>query len=298
MRHLFVGLVFFTFSTTEVLAEAQPVPQTNIAVWPHLAPGETSSATGTPRPPRNEPGLPVTRVEKIDKPTIDIFPADDPNGVGVLIVPGGGFNYVVTDKEGSEAAAILNQHGVSAFVLRYRTKTGNKDSGWQRPLQDVQRSLKLLRSRAESLNIEADKLGLLGFSSGGQLSARLLGDSNRLTYSAVDEIDNTAHRPDFAMLIYPWKIYEAEKDALVPEINITADLPPTFIVHTHDDASSSLGSVLFYAGLKKVGVNAELHVFANGGHGYGVRAKPGSNIGSWPDRMIDWMRIRNLAREN
>lgn len=272
-------------------------PAKNIPIWPDLAPAETTGETGTAQPPRNESGPKVTRIEKIRKPTLDVFPADKPNGVGVLILPGGGFNYVVTDKEGSEAARILNRFGISAFVLRYRTKRDSQDPGWRRPLQDAQRSLKLLRAEARRWNLHENKIGLLGFSSGGQVAARLLTDNGEPAYTPVDAIDSTEHRPDFSMLIYPWKIYVSDTDSLLPEIKVTAGLPPTFIVHTHDDSSSPLGSVLFYVGLKKAGVDAELHVYENGGHGYGTRSKPDSNIGTWTDRMIDWLRVRQLASD-
>ena len=108
----------------------------------------------------------------------------------------------------------------------------------------------------------------------------------------VDDIDKQSFRPDFAMLVYPWRCYDPTTDALLPQIKISATTPPTFLIHTHDDASSSLGAVLIYAGLKKSNVPAELHVYENGGHGYGSRPRPNSNIGTWKDRAIDWLARR------
>ena len=268
----------------------------SIRIWPDLAPGETSRETGELQPFRPNEKPPVSRVVKIRLPTMDVFPAPKPNGVGVLILPGGGFGKVVPDMEGSEAAAILNKLGISAFVLRYRTKLESTDPGWKRPLQDAQRAMSWLRQNASKYKLEKDRIGLFGFSAGGQVAARLLTDAGELAYKRVDETDEVSHRPDFAIMIYPWNMYDKKTDSLVPEIKVTKDLPPTFIVHTHDDGSTSLGSVLFYVGLKKAGVDSELHVYRNGGHGYGTRARKNSMIGTWPDRMVDWLKNRELGK--
>ena len=214
----------------------------------------------------------------------------------MLILPGGGFGKVVPDMEGSEAAAILNKLGISAFVLRYRTKKESRDPGWKRPLQDAQRAMAMIRASAEKWKLDAEKIGLFGFSAGGQVAARLLTDQGKLAYDSVDNVDETSHRPDFAILIYPWNMYDKTTDQLVPEIKVTKEVPPTFIVHTHDDGSTSLGSVLFYVGLKKAGVDGELHVYRNGGHGYGTRPRPNSDIGTWSHRLVDWLKNRGLGQ--
>jgi acetyl esterase/lipase len=120
----------------------------------------------------------------------------------------------------------------------------------------------------------------------------LITAGDEAAYSAIDEVDKQSFRPDFAMLVYPWRIYDAPTDALLPQIKVTAGTPPSFIVHTHDDQSTSLGAVLLYADLKRNGVPAELHVYETGGHGYGTRDRNGSNIGTWTDRATDWLRRR------
>jgi len=287
-------MLFILMVSTPWAAALEPAATLN--VWPDLAPGETERATGTLQPFRKGETPPVSRVVDIRLPTMDVFPASQPNGVGVLILPGGGFGKVVPDMEGSEAAAILNQHGITAFVLRYRTKQNAADVGWKKPLQDAQRAMCWLRQHADRWQLKTDQLGILGFSAGGQVTARLLTDHGKLAYAKVDDVDNQSHQPDFAILIYPWNMYDKAADDLQPEIRITKQVPPTFIVHTHDDASSSLGSVLFYVGLKRAGVDAELHVYRNGGHGYGTRPRPHSDIGTWPDRMVDWLKNQGLAR--
>ncbi|MEM7479049.1 MAG: alpha/beta hydrolase [Planctomycetota bacterium] len=160
--------------------------------------------------------------------------------------------------------------------------------GWPRALQDAERAMSVIRSRAEEFNLDPKKIGLVGYSAGGQVAARLLCGRSK-TYRKQDEIDDASHAPNFGVLIYPWNIYDAKSDALIDGIKVHVDVPPCFLVHTDDDRSSSLGAVYFYAGLKKLGINSELHVYRNGGHGYGSRPVPGSYIGTWPERLIQWM---------
>ena len=297
-RFLIVFSVAFIPSSLAAAPPVTPPPEPSavLQIWPGLAPGETTRETGDLLPFRENEHPRVSRVVNIRQPTVDVFPAAKPNGVGVLILPGGGFGKVVPDMEGSEAAVILNRLGISAFVLNYRTKKEPTDPGWRRPLQDAQRAMAWLRANHDRWGLVPDKIGLLGFSAGGQVAARLVTDDGELAYKELDAIEETSHHPDFAILIYPWNMYDADSGQLVPEIEVTSRAPPTFIVHTHDDASSSLGSVLFYVGLKKAGVDAELHVYRNGGHGYGTRSRPNSNIGSWPDRMVDWLKNQSFGR--
>ena len=213
-----------------------------------------------------------------------------------MILPGGGFGKVVPDKEGTEAAEWLNRHGVNAFVLSYRTKSSEKDPGWPRPLQDAQRTLSLIRSQADKWGLRKDRIGLLGFSAGGQVAARLLCADGKRAYERVDEIDDESYRPDFAVLVYPWNIYDSKRGDLIDGVCVPKDCPPAFIVHTDDDKSSSLGAVLFYTGLKRHGIPAELHVYGNGGHGYGLRPVKGSQISGWPDHAAHWLGMRGYLQ--
>lgn len=268
-----------------------------VDVWPNLAPGETTRMLGEKQPPPANENPPVTRMINITQPTFTVHLAAKPNGSGVVILPGGGFAKVVPDKEGTEVAQWLNKHGVSAFVLSYRTTSGTEQPGWQRPLQDAQRSLSLVRSRASEWGLKADRIGLLGLSAGGQVAARLLSDSSRRTYDRIDAIDNVPFRPDFALLIYPWNMYDAAKGGLMEGITVPKDCPPAYLVHTDDDRSSSLGTVMFYAGLKRQGIPAELHVYGNGGHGYGLRPVAGSQISSWTDHAAHWLETRGFLKD-
>lgn len=266
-----------------------------LPIWPGLAPGETTGLTGTKQPYRPNEIPRVTRVVNITKPTMTVHLADKPNGTAVVILPGGGFAKVVPDKEGSEAAAWLNPLGVSVFVLSYRTKQDPKTPGWKKPLQDAQRALALVRSRANDWGLKKDRIVLLGFSAGGQVAARLLCDNGKLAYERMDEIDDVSHRPDFALLIYPWNVYDTKADGLIEGVVVPKDCPPTYLAHTDDDRSSSLGAVLFYAGLKRHGIPSELHVYGNGGHGYGLRPVAGSQISSWTDHAAHWLGTQGLA---
>ncbi len=269
----------------------------NISVWPDLAPKETSRETGESQPPRIGEEPPVSRVVKIRRPTMDVFLADKPNGTAMLVLPGGGFGKVVPDKEGSEAAPWLNPLGISTFVLRYRTNevTPKDEPAWRRPLQGAQRALRLIRSKADEWKVDPTKVGVLGFSAGGQVASILHTADGKAAYDSLDAVDEQNCRPDFSLLIYPWNIFDQKTQALLPQIKVNAKSPPAFIVHTHDDRSTALGSVLVYAELKRHNIPAELHVYENGGHGYGMRPVEGSEIGTWPDRATAWLRLRGVA---
>lgn len=295
---LFLLLSILTCSSalaqqSTVVANIAPQPSESIPLWADLAPGETTQESGTQLPSRPTDSPTITRVEKITRPTLDVFLAKQPNGTAVVILPGGGFRYVVPDLEGSEAAAWLNDLGISVFVLRYRTTENGATEPWKRPLQDSQRAVRMLRARAADWQIDPSKIGLFGFSAGGHVAAIHLTNS-ATAYPAVDAIDQQSFRPDFSMLVYPWKIYDEATAQLIAPIHVSAATPPAFIVHTHDDASTALGAVFYYAGLKQHGVAAELHVYQNGGHGYGTRPRPNSMIGTWKVRATEWLKINKL----
>ena len=265
-----------------------------LGVWPDLAPGETTRSIGTKMAPRAGEQRPITRIENITRPTMTVHRPAKPNGTAVVILPGGGFSKVVPDLEGTEAADWLNGHGVTAFVLSYRTTADRATPGWIKPLADAQRALASVRSHAAAYGIKPDRVGLVGFSAGGQVAARLLGGGETKSYEKIDDVDAVSHRPDFAILIYPWNMYDAANDRLAEGIQVPPDCPPTCLVHTHDDKSSALGAVLFYAGLKKHDIPSELHVYGNGGHGYGLRPVAGSEISTWPTHAAHWLGTRGF----
>lgn len=274
------------------LAERELIP-----IWPGLAPGETTSNRGEqlPRMPNENP--PATRIHRITTPTLTYFPAAQPTGSAVVICPGGGFARVVVDKEGTEIAEWLNELGISAFVLRYRTKSEQPgDVGWARPLQDLQRALSFVRSRAKDYQINPRQLGVVGFSAGGQLAGRSLLLGKELTYPRVDEVDDVSSRPNFGLLLYPWNLHRDGTGELAEGLTVPADCPPTFLLHTDDDRVTSLSSVAFYLALKRRGIPAELHIHATGGHGYGLRPVADSLVDTWPQTAAHWLRQRGWAQ--
>jgi acetyl esterase/lipase len=268
-----------------------------IMVWPGLAPGETTQNKGEtlPRNPKENP--PATRITNITAPSLTVHLAPQPNGTGVLILPGGAYARVVIDKEGTEIADWLNTQGVSAFVLHYRTKTNGTENDWQRPLQDVQRAMSLIRTRSQEFGLKPDRIGIMGFSAGGNAAARLLTSQNHRSYQKLDAVDNASFRPDFGMLVYPWNLYDAKQDRLIEDLKVTKDCPPTLLIHTDDDRSTSLGPIHFYSELKKLGIPSELHIYNNGGHGYGLRPVDGSFVSTWPVRAGQWLSVRGLLKK-
>lgn len=295
-----VALYSTSVSISQVIADdaiRADTTQKSHLIWTGLAPGETVTALGTPLATRTADIPVITRVEKIRTPSLDVFVPSNPSGTAVIVLPGGGFRVVVPDLEGSEAAVFLNRLGITVFVLNYRTNevTPTDEPNFLRPLQDAQRAVRWVRANAANWKLKQDHVGVLGFSAGGQVASVLHTASDKAAYEPMDDVDKLSFRPDFTLLIYPWNVLVSGTDNLMSELQFRKELPPAFIVHTSDDQSSAVGAAMIYVGLKKNGVPAELHIYENGGHGYGVRAMPHSNIGSWTDRATDWLIRRGLV---
>lgn len=294
---LLVGLVLCTASLT--LAADQPRV---LDVWPGKVPGETSSI-GEEKVLESKPGeKQVKRITNVSKPTLTVFrPAKEKDtGTAVVICPGGGYNILAWDLEGEEVAAWLNSLGVTGIVLKYRVPRRPdqpKDKPPTGPLQDAQRAISLVRSKAAEWGIDPKRIGILGFSAGGHLTAATATNFDKRAYESSDEIDKTSCRPDFAVLVYPAYLTVKGKDELAPDIRVSKDSPPMFFVHAGDDRVLSDNSVIMYLALKRAGVPAELHVYASGGHGFGLRpsAQPSS---AWPLRCADWLRNQGLLKSN
>lgn len=253
-----------------------------IKLWPGTVPGETE-AKHEPVVTDNKSGN-VTRITDITDPAIIVFPANsnNNNGAGVVVCPGGGYSILAIDKEGYEIAAWLNKLGFTAAVLQYRVP--KKQEG---ALQDVQRAIRIMRSKGAKWNMNPDKLGVMGFSAGGSLSARASTLYNEKTYPKVDEMDDLSCRPDFALLIYPAYLDQGENRSLTPELRVDANTPPSFIFQSADDRLAN--SSLVYAGaLRDANVPVELHLVPTGGHGYGMRL--GNEAAeTWPDLAKKWL---------
>jgi acetyl esterase/lipase len=264
-----------------------------ILLWPGTAPGEKGDI-GEERDTTNEPNTPpekyVIRLGNVSKPTITVFkPAPEKDtGAAVIVCPGGGYHILAYNLEGTEICQWLNSIGVTGILLKYRVP-GRGAQRYSTPLQDAQRALGVVRAKAKEWNLNPQRIGILGFSAGGHLSAALSTNYETRIYEKVDDADEQSCRPDFAILIYPaYLTEEKDRTKIAPELKITDKTPPTFLVMTQDD-NIGVENVFTYAlALKKAKVPAEVHVYPSGGHGYGLRPSPHA-ISHWPRRVEDWM---------
>jgi len=270
---------------------ANPVP-TEIPLWENGAPGATGDAD-------------------VDKPTLTIYrAARGATGTGVIVAPGGGYGALAMDHEGRQVAAYFNAMGVSAFVLKYRL--GPK---YRHPIElgDAQRALRLVRGRAQEYGVNADRIGLMGFSAGGHLAATAGTRFDSGNASAPDAIDRASSRPDFLILGYPVITFETGIthagsvrnllgenpdpkliELMSNELHVTPQTPPTFLFHTNADTGVvPENSVRFYMALRKAKVPAEMHIFENGPHGVGL-ALGDQALSAWPVLLTNWLRGRGL----
>jgi len=279
-----------------VTAAQAASPQT-LDVWPGTAPGEQGTVGQEGFLPAKQEQRPVKRLTNVTRPTITLYRPDaaTDTGTAVVICPGGGYGILAMDLEGEEVAAWLNSIGVTGIILKYRVprREGTpKDVPPVQPLMDAQRAMSLVRARAAGWKIAADRIGILGFSAGGHLSASAATNWDQRRYEPLDDVDKISCRPDFAVLLYPAYLVKKE-GGLSPEIRTGPKTPPCFFVHCGDDRISSENSATMYLALKRAGVPAELHIYATGGHGFGLRPSPNS-CSTWPDRCRDWMKSRGL----
>jgi acetyl esterase/lipase len=278
-----------------------------LAVWPGTVPGDYGTiGPERVRAPSEAPTKTAKWITGVTKPTITVFrPTVDKNtGAAILICPGGGYWNLAWDLEGEEVAGWLNTVGVTAFVLKYRVpRRPNEPERLPAPgpLLDAQRAVSLVRSRAGDWGIDPNRIGILGFSAGGHLAVATATHFDQRAYEPVDEIDRISCRPDFAVAVYPGYLIEQQpagveinKDALAPYIRIPKEPPPIFLVHASDDTvAGAENSAMMYLALKQANVPAELHIYAQGGHGFGVR-KSSLPCSSWTDRCVAWLQNQGM----
>jgi acetyl esterase/lipase len=269
-----------------------------IKLWPGKAPGETKDIGPEKLTEPKKGQIDVKRLGNVSEPTITVYspPKEKANGTAVIVAPGGGYNILAIEHEGSDVCEWLNKLGVTAVLLKYRVpKREAQTPDNLAMVQDAQRAVTLVRARSKELGIDPTRVGMLGFSAGGHLTVCTALAKQRV-YDKVDEVDVTFTQvPNFCILVYP--AYLVDKGgSLKAEFVVTKDLPPMFFAHSTDDPVTSESSVALYMALKKAGVPAELHLYASGGHGYGMRKIP-HPCASWPDRAGDWMKTRGLLEK-
>lgn len=273
-------------------ASAAEFPE--IKLWPNGMPEPVVPADPPEKTEQGPDG--ITRRSNVSQPRL--FVHEPPAGVartgaGVIVVPGGGFGRLADEHEGSDASVWLAKQGIVAFQLAYRTPTTKHKEPHTGPAQDVQRAVSEVRRRAAELKLDTKKIGVLGFSAGGQVA--LIAATNERLFPG--ESNAAAHQPDFLLVVYPYKIYDPATKALRADIHLEAGLPPTFIAQAGDDGGSlPQGSTLLYLDLITRKTPAEIHIYEKGGHGFGMRPRPNATGPTdWPLRAADWLRLRGLA---
>lgn len=279
-----LSLTFLVCSSSVVSAQQKidTADSNVIRVWPEgKTPGKT---TGLPEESTNEGTL---RITNVSIPEITIYKAKGiKSAPAIIICPGGGYGRLAFDKEGTEIATWLNSVGITSIVLKYRVP-GNRDGAFQ----DIQRAIRLVRSQSKALSINPKQVGIIGFSAGGHLAARLTTNFTEGTYSAIDDADKGSIRPDFTILVYP--AYLNKGEVLDPQLKIKSNIPPVFMVHTEDDTAFVPGTKLFEKELQEKNAAYEFLILPTGGHGYGLRSK--KEIKVWPEHLLTWLKKNRIA---
>ena len=255
-------------------------------------------------------------VTGITRPNLTAIVPDKPNGTAVIVAPGGAYSRIVLDKEAAEMARWLNPYGVTVLLMQYRLPAEGHVDGKDVPLQDAQRAIRVVRQNAREWGLQPDKIGFLGASAAGHMAASLGAQFARKVYEPVDAADSLSARPDFLLLLYPVvsmddKLTHLEsRDNLLgkdpspdlikeysADLHVTRESPPTFIVVAKDDpVVPPENSVRYHEALQKVGVSSELHAFAEGGHGFGIRDARQLPVSDWPNLAAAWMKTNGYIK--
>lgn len=299
-----------TQATSEALiVDVDRQPDTVIAIWPAAAPGGESVRLEEHLEARtNRFDLQDHAARDVTSPTLAVFHAEDPDGSAILMAPGGGYSYVVVEKEGWEGARWFNRRGVTAYVMTYRLPQQGWAAGPDTPLQDAQRAIRVIRSRESEDGIDPSRVAVMGFSAGGHVAGSLATRFSEEVYAPIDAADDLSARPDAAVLVYPVAtmrdphahngsrtnlIGESPSPERIAKYSLEtdppADAPPVFLLHASDDSSVPVeNSIGLYEALKRAGVPAVLHVFERGGHGFGLRGLDDNPLRIWPQLVMDW----------
>jgi acetyl esterase/lipase len=290
-------LAIFGIIITCAMFAAEPLV---IDLWPGKTPGDA----GIPGQEyaRIHPSVfvgPTQLITNVTRPTLTVYLADKEKNTGtaMLICPGGGYYDLYWELEGKEVAAWLNSLGMTGIILKYRVprRPGDvKGEPAAGPLLDAQRAVSIVRGRAGEWGIDPNRIGMVGFSAGGHLALATATRFEKRTYDPIDAADQVSCRPDFAVLCYPGYLKVRDKDEIRPGLIIPPGTPPIFLAHASDDSDSTGGSnaehsVFMYLALKRAGIPAELHIYASGGHDFGVRQDE-KLPASWTQLCVNWLR--------
>jgi acetyl esterase/lipase len=278
-----------------------PPGQSQVSIWPGAVPdpqavkGPEETITVTDRPVAGEPW---TNVEPVIQPTMTVFsPTGRNTGVAVVVFPGGGYQTLAIDLEGTEVCDWLTSKGITCVLLKYRVPgDGVIPHSGPYPdspvaLEDAQRTMGLVRVHASEWGVDPNRIGVLGFSAGGHLVAAISTHFGRRLYPHIDAADNVSCRPDFAVAIYPGHMTEhtAKSFQLNPYVPVSGRTPPTFLLQNEDDPVDDVeNSLVYYAALKKAGVPVEMHLYAEGGHAFGLR-RTKFPVTAWPRLVETWL---------
>ena len=273
-----LAIVCLTLNAATVLAaESKPM-----ALWPNGAPG-SEARTNEPEKVDAKPGQ--NNVSNVHNPSITPFlpAADKATGTAIIIAPGGGHRVLCLGHEGDSLAQWFADQGIAAFVLRYRLarEEGSKYTVDEHAMADTRRAIRTVRSHAKEWNIKSNRIGILGFSAGGELAALAAMDSDDGDANAANDIDKASSRPDFQVLIYPGSS---------SRFTVQPGMPPAFIaLGANDRDDISIGMAQLYLKYKEAKVPAELHIYSNAGHGFGFRPDSTNAAGDWPMRLREWL---------
>ena len=280
----------------------QPGPgHPTLDLWPHGAPGAPPNAAPevdtTTSKDNLIAGKPVVRLGNVSVPTLTVYsPKGKNTGAAVVVFPGGAYHILAIDLEGTEVCDWLNGVGVTCVLVKYRVPDSGPYPKSSAALQDAQRALGMVRAHAGEWHIDPSRVGVLGFSAGAHLAAALSTHFDKRLYDRVDAADGVSCRPDFAVIIYPGYLALAEQNfAANPEIHVTNRTPPTFIVQAEDDPVHVENSIVYFLALKNAKVPAEMHIYANGGHGYGLRRRSDLPVTTWPKLVETWLQTINMV---
>lgn len=295
---IFLSAAFAATTSISLLAQSsawQPAPgHLTLPLWPGAAPGAPANPPAeidtTTAKDNLIAGRPLVRLGNVSNPTLTVYsPKASNTGAAIVVFPGGGYRILAIDLEGTEVCDWLNSAGITCVLVKYRVPDTGPYPKSPAALQDAQRALGLVRQHAAEWRIDPNRIGVLGFSAGAHLSAALSNHFDKRLYDPIDAADQLSCRPDFAVIVYPGYLALADKNfAANLDINPTANTPPSFIVQAEDDPVHVENSTVYFLQLKNAKVPAELHLYAQGGHGYGLR-RTDLPVTTWPQTVEMWL---------